>query len=184
MQTVLHCHRLYDKDGVSAEQHSVTQSFLLIYLPTRAHYNYWQCSGVACDTIGNPSVFSENFANWKTQYLTPSALKVQQHTASEEFNKRRSRIQVIDIIYNQEEKCESECVIVVFALIEEHTGGSLADVQNIMYNICVLFQLCTKARCSLYERVPAPLTCWNTATKTKQQQTSVFCYQQQPFWNK
>lgn len=49
--------------------------FLLIYLPTRARYNYWQTSGVACNTIGNPSVFSENFHNWKTQYLTLSAPK-------------------------------------------------------------------------------------------------------------
>lgn len=33
-------------------------------------------SGVACNTIGNPSVFLENFPNWKTQYLTVSAPSV------------------------------------------------------------------------------------------------------------
>ena len=33
-------------------------------------------------------------------------------------------------------------------------AGSLADVQNVMYNICVLFQLCTKARCSFHRRGP------------------------------
>lgn len=26
--------------------------------------------------------------------------------------------------------------------------GSLADVQSVIYNVCVLVQLCTKARCS------------------------------------
>lgn len=38
---------------------------------------------------------------------------------------------------------------------------ALADLQSTMYYAYVFFQLRTKARCSFYQRVSVPLTCWN-----------------------
>lgn len=72
-----------------------------------------------------------------------------------------------------------ECCHVRLCLhwLRDTQAGSLADVQNIMYNICELFELCTKARCSFYHQVPMLWTCWNTVMKANQQQTNYFCYQ-------
>ena len=105
--------------------------FQLIYLPTRARCNYWQNSGVACNTSGNPSVFSQNSPNWKTQYLTHKTHQAKNSDLTFPVLTQQDcdfeKLRVIKCLCclarcKYQRKTVLLCVPHVFALIEEHTG--------------------------------------------------------------